>query len=107
MPTPKALQHQKHKVLVLGAGNFGSCLADHLADSEHNVLLWSRDASQIEFFNTHRKNPQYLKDHVFSSRITAIGPHLPDAAIISEVDVILFAIPTEGVRLARLPFRLE
>ena len=44
----------KTKVCVLGAGNFGSCLADHLGDSEHEVLLWSRSVEQIEYFNRRR-----------------------------------------------------
>ncbi|EIN14029.1 NAD-dependent glycerol-3-phosphate dehydrogenase [Punctularia strigosozonata HHB-11173 SS5] len=98
MPPAKGLQHEKNKVLVMGAGNFGSCLADHLADSEHDVLLWSRDGAQVEYFNQHHRNSQYLQDHQFSIRINAIGPELPEASVISGVDVMLFAIPTEGVR---------
>ena len=79
------------KVLVLGSGNFGSCLADHLglfplrcpvcliavrsdiisvplspflhlaivADSEHEVMLWSRSRDVVESLNaTHRVRTQ-------------------------------------------------
>lgn len=88
----------KSRVCVLGAGNFGSCLADHLADSEHDVLLWSREEDLVKHFNEHHKNPTYLTDHEFPSNITAIGPELPSAEIIKRVDVLLFAIPTEGLR---------
>jgi glycerol-3-phosphate dehydrogenase len=43
------------KVLVLGAGNFGSCLADHLADSEHSVHLWARNEDVVRELNeTHK-----------------------------------------------------
>jgi hypothetical protein len=42
-PTPK-------KILVFGSGNFGSCLADHLGDSEHEVSMWSREKSFVEYF---------------------------------------------------------
>ncbi|KAF9512791.1 hypothetical protein BS47DRAFT_1372729 [Hydnum rufescens UP504] len=73
-PIPHARQS-----LVLGSGNFGSCLADHLADSEH-------------------EHPHYLKEHVFPDTIKAVGPELPDAEVIRSVDVLLFAIPTEGLR---------
>jgi len=83
---------------VLGAGNFGSCLADHLADSDHDVLLWSRSESLVTFFNAHHKNPEYLTDHDFPKCITAIGPDLPSADLIRKVDVLLFAIPTEALR---------
>jgi hypothetical protein len=39
-------QPPKSKIAVFGAGNFGSCLADHLGDSDHDVFLWSRDEEQ-------------------------------------------------------------
>lgn len=83
---------------MLGAGNFGSCLADHLGDSDHEVYIWSRHASFVDHFNTHHRNPDYLKDHVFSSNIRAVGPEIPDNEKVQEMDVVLFAIPTQGVR---------
>ncbi|KAF9244512.1 6-phosphogluconate dehydrogenase [Melanogaster broomeanus] len=91
-PTPKS------KVLVLGAGNFGSCLADHLGDSNHEVYIWSRHTSFVDHFNLHHRNPDYLKDHVFSSNIRAVGPDIPNEEMIQQMDVVLFAIPTQGVR---------
>ena len=91
-PTPKS------KVLVLGAGNFGSCLADHLGNSDHEVYIWSRHASFVNHFNTHHRNPNYLKDHIFSSNILAVGPEIPDKDKIQQMDVVLFAIPTQGLR---------
>ncbi|KAL5533965.1 hypothetical protein ACEPAG_425 [Sanghuangporus baumii] len=99
----------KTKVCVLGAGNFGSCLADHLGDSEHEVLLWTRSVEQIEYFNLHHRNKEYLQDHVFPDTITAIGPDLPSAKTIASLDVLLFAIPTEGLRelLTELHPRLD
>lgn len=101
-PTPKS------KVLVLGSGNFGSCLADHLGDSEHEVSLWSRHASFVEYFNAHRRNPTYLKDHTFPANIRAVGPGIPDREMIQQMDVLLFAIPTQGLRwvLHVLPLHL-
>jgi glycerol-3-phosphate dehydrogenase len=83
---------------VLGAGNFGSCLADHLGDSKHAIFLWSRDPELLEHFNLHRRNIHYLKNHVFSENIEAVGPELPDRAFIEKMNVILFAIPTQGLR---------
>ena len=82
----------------MGAGNFGSCLADHLGDSDHEVLLWSRSEDQVKYFNQHHRNSLYLKDHVFPDTITAIGPELPSAETLASLDVLLFAIPTEGLR---------
>ncbi|EPT04045.1 hypothetical protein FOMPIDRAFT_1058375 [Fomitopsis schrenkii] len=87
----------RSSVLVLGAGNFGSCLADHLADSSHTVFLWSRDANAVRQLNeTHGSD--VFKDHVFPDSVKAVGPEFPSQQLIRSVDVLLFAIPTEGVR---------
>ncbi|KAF8323399.1 glycerol-3-phosphate dehydrogenase [Clavulina sp. PMI_390] len=86
------------KVLVLGAGNFGSCLADHLADSEHEVLVWSKTASVVQSLNETHKHSQYLTDHVFPTNMVAVGPELPSKEVIQSVSVIIFAIPTQGLR---------
>ncbi|KZT55018.1 NAD-dependent glycerol-3-phosphate dehydrogenase [Calocera cornea HHB12733] len=86
------------KVLVLGAGNFGSCLADHLAEVDHTVYIWSREADVVEELNKTHRNPKYLTDHAFPESITALGPEFPDAKVLNGVDVLLFAIPTQGLR---------
>jgi len=88
----------KSKILVFGAGNFGSCLADHLGDSDHEVFIWSRETRFVEYFNTHHRNPDYLKDHQFSTNIRAVGPEIPSKELMEQMDVLLFAIPTQGVR---------
>jgi glycerol-3-phosphate dehydrogenase len=88
----------RSKVLVLGSGNFGSCLADHLADSEHEILLWSRSVAVIESLNTTHKHPKYLKDHTFPASLKAVGPELPGRELLSQMDVLLFAIPTQSLR---------
>ncbi|KZT30733.1 NAD-dependent glycerol-3-phosphate dehydrogenase [Neolentinus lepideus HHB14362 ss-1] len=95
---PSSVSHKKFKVLVFGAGNFGSCLADHLGDSGHDVCMWSRSADLVKTFNETHHNPECLKDHVFPSTIKAIGPEFPSADVTKSMDVLLFAIPTEGVR---------
>ncbi|KAI0285447.1 glycerol-3-phosphate dehydrogenase [Russula aff. rugulosa BPL654] len=95
---PSSSPSPKNKVLVLGAGNFGSCLADHLGDSDHQVFMWSRWKDVVDYFNEHHKNPQYLKDHYFPRTVCAVGPDLPDAEFVKRMDVLLFAIPTQGLR---------
>lgn len=86
------------KVLIFGAGNFGSCLASHLGDSQHDVYMWAREEKIVTYFNEHRRNPVYLKDHEFPKTITAVGPELPTKEFIKEMDVVLFAIPTQFLR---------
>lgn len=93
-----SMQHTVKSILVLGAGSFGSCLADHLGDSEHHVYLWSRSKEFCDHFNQHFRSIHQLKDHQFSTHITAVGPQFPDRALVNRIDILLFAIPTEGVR---------
>ncbi|KAF9527747.1 glycerol-3-phosphate dehydrogenase [Crepidotus variabilis] len=98
MVRSKAQPEQNSKVLVFGAGNFGSCLASHLGDVEHNVYMWAREEKLVKHFNKHKRNPNYLTDHEFPSTITAVGPDMPDKEFIDGMDVLLFAIPTQFLR---------
>jgi glycerol-3-phosphate dehydrogenase len=82
----------------MGSGNFGSCLADHLADNDHRVSIWCRSAEVAESFNQYHKNPKYLKDHIFPDTIEAIGPDMPESSFMEQMDVVLFAVPTQGLR---------
>ncbi|CAK5274678.1 unnamed protein product [Mycena citricolor] len=98
MPTSKPQPPAHSKVLIFGAGNFGSCLAEHLGDSDHRVFLWSREAKAVQHFNECHKNLKYLPDHEFSKNIKAVGPEMPDSKFLYEMDVLLFAIPTQYLR---------
>jgi len=88
------------RILVLGSGNFGSCLADHLATSDLNVdvWLWSRDAATVKKMNEEHRNPKYLTDHVFPEWLKAVGPELPDQEFLHSMEMLLFAIPTPALR---------
>ncbi|PPQ71125.1 hypothetical protein CVT24_009861 [Panaeolus cyanescens] len=94
----KAQPKEKSKVIVFGAGNFGSCLASHLGDVQHEVYMWAREDKIVKYFNLHHRNPLYLPDHAFPPNITAIGPELPNKEFINSVDVLLFAVPTQFLR---------
>ena len=61
------------RILVMGAGNFGTCLAQHLAEKGHPVTIWARSPEVAAAINQNRKNPKYLTALTLSSRITAIN----------------------------------
>ncbi|TFK77297.1 glycerol-3-phosphate dehydrogenase [Pluteus cervinus] len=98
MCTPKPQPPCNSKVLIFGSGNFGSCLASHLGDVQHKVYLWCREERIVKHFNTHHRNPVYLPNHEFPETITAIGPEYPTQEVLNDMDVILFAIPTQFLR---------
>lgn len=102
---PKPQPPCPSKVLIFGAGNFGSCLASHLGDSLHDVYMWAREENIVNHFNKYHRNPTYLKDHDFPTNITALGPEFPSKEILEEMDVLLFAIPTQFLRFGLQIFR--
>ena len=54
----------------------------------------------MDTLNATHRNPEFLKDHAFPENLKAVGPEFPSPELVQEMDVLLFAIPTEGVRLS-------
>jgi len=83
-------------VLVLGAGNFGTVLAQHLALEGHEVTLWARSSDVASAINENHKNPKYLNTVTLSSRIRATSDLDPETARVHTA--ILYAAPTQSMR---------
>ena len=75
---------------VLGAGSFGTAVANHAARKGHEVVLWCRTDEQARYINEHRRNPRYLKD---SLRATS---DLEEA--LGSADRTVLALPTQSLR---------
>ncbi|KAJ3338662.1 casein kinase I [Gonapodya sp. JEL0774] len=90
-------EKRKHeKCLVMGAGHFGSCLADHLADLANDVVIFDKDPEPIESINRVHVNEKYFKDYPLSTRIRATT-ELTDELVKSST-VIVYSIPTQAMR---------
>jgi len=72
---------------VIGAGNFGSVVANLLA-RQRNVLLYARDERAVERINSSREN----RGHKLSPKITATN----DLSLIAERCEVLFPIVPSG-----------
>lgn len=83
------------KVAVLGAGSWGSVLANMLVENGHDVMLWSRDPKQVERLNQEHINPGYMNDFMYSDKLVATTDM---KAAVKGADVILVVIPTKGIR---------
>lgn len=83
------------KIAVLGAGSWGSVLANLLSENGHDVYLWSHNPEQVNILNDQHENPKYMKDFKYSTTLTATGD-MEDA--IKAASVVLIAIPTGGIR---------
>ncbi len=87
---------QGEKILVLGAGNFGTCLAQHLAEKGSNVTIWCRSAAVAEAINSSRRNPKYLSTINLSPRLSATSKI--DDELIRSVSVVVQVVPTQASR---------
>ena len=84
------------RVLVLGAGNFGTCLAQHLAQLGHDVTIWTRSTAVCDAINSSHKNPKYLRTINLSQRVSAT--HKIDQGFLGKASAVVQAIPTQGMR---------
>ncbi|MDA9951591.1 NAD(P)-dependent glycerol-3-phosphate dehydrogenase [Oligoflexaceae bacterium] len=89
-------QTKQRKVFVLGAGNFGTSLSQHLARLGHEVCVWSIEKDVVDGINNKHKNPKYLREIDLVSSITATTEL--DSELIRSSDLILNAIPVQYMR---------
>lgn len=80
---------------VLGAGSFGTAVANNLARRGKDVSLWCRSAEQARAINETHRNPKRLKDNDLDPSLTAIND-LEDA--VKSADRIIVAVPTQNLR---------
>jgi glycerol-3-phosphate dehydrogenase (NAD(P)+) len=80
-------------VAVIGAGAYGTALADVAARAGREVVLYARSAAAAELMQTSRENPRLpgaaIDDSVF---VTA------DLALAARADIILLAMPSQKLR---------
>lgn len=78
---------------VLGAGAFGSALANLLGRNGHNVLIWAKEPGVCRSINKTKKNPKFLRKipvHDNVQATTEISELLAHAQIIAQAVPILY-----------------
>ncbi len=83
-------------ITVLGSGNFGTCLAHHLAQKGSPVILWGRSEAIAESINNKHRNPRYLS-HIDLSKQLSATTQLSDELLI-HTEFLILAIPTQSLR---------
>ena len=83
------------KIVVLGAGSFGTALAKLKAEGGHQVLMWARDPEVVRSINEDNRHPRRLQKVQLPSGLRATNS-LTEA--VSEGEFIVSAIPTGAVR---------
>ena len=83
------------KVSVIGAGSWGTALAQVAARNGHEVVLWARRRETADAINRDHRNPDYLKDAELDSRIRATSSV---EAAVDGADAIISVTPSKYVR---------
>ena len=82
------------KIVIIGAGAWGTALAQSMANSGKNVTMWAREAEVVESINKQHENSPYLKGVPLNDSIKATD-NLDD---IKDCDVYLISTPAQHVR---------
>ena len=86
---------------VIGAGAWGTALAQMLASDGREVALWAYETEVVDAINTQHRNPLYLPSADLSPNIHATG----DLAELARLDTVLVVTPAQllGRILSELP----
>ncbi|WP_370032175.1 NAD(P)H-dependent glycerol-3-phosphate dehydrogenase [Qipengyuania mesophila] len=89
------------KVGVLGAGAWGTALAQMLASDGREVLIWAREEELVEEINSARTNSLFLPSAQLAQTIRATG----DLSEMAALDTLLVVTPAQhmGSVLAAMP----
>ncbi|MGF7155942.1 NAD(P)H-dependent glycerol-3-phosphate dehydrogenase [Novosphingobium gossypii] len=79
------------KVGVVGAGAWGTALAQALASDGSDVLLWAREADLVSQINSERRNGTYLPSAALAAGVRATS----DLAELASLPVLLVVVPAQ------------
>lgn len=87
---PQGISH----IGVVGAGAWGTALAQAAATAGRQVTLWAREPDVVKQISTGRENKTFLPGVSLSPTITATG----DLEAVSQVDAVLLVCPAQHLR---------
>lgn len=93
------------KIGVVGAGAWGTALAQSMAKAEKDVLIWAREAEVVDSINNNHENNLYLKEVALNENLKATENNED----LGTCDVFLVTTPAQHVRktLENMKFQLE
>ena len=90
------------KIIVLGAGAWGTALAVSAAGNprtQHAVTLWARDAAQAHAMQQSRENARYLPGITLPHGLGVSSQDWQDLrAVLAQQDLVIIASPMSGLR---------
>lgn len=83
------------KVAVIGAGAWGTALANLLSENEHEVMLWAFEPDVVESINTHAENRRFLSGVPLHAALRASGNV---DQVVEGAELALFVAPSHVLR---------
>jgi glycerol-3-phosphate dehydrogenase (NAD(P)+) len=83
------------KVGVIGAGAWGTALANLLSENEHDVMLWAHEPDVVESINTAAENRRFLAGVPLHPDLRASGL---EAQVLAGAELALFVAPSHVLR---------
>lgn len=80
---------------VMGAGAWGTALADLLAASGHEVKLWALETDVVSAVNTRRENPVFLAGFTLAESLVATHDH---GEALEGAQLVVYAAPSQHLR---------
>jgi glycerol-3-phosphate dehydrogenase (NAD(P)+) len=89
------------RIVVVGAGSWGTAVACLLRDNGHEVVLAARDTGQVAAINESGRNPRYATEARLEGVIAAAMAEAP----VSGADLVVVAVPSRvfGEVVSELP----
>lgn len=87
--------NNKPEIGVIGAGSWGTAVANLFADAGAAVTLWGRDASVLKSIRSEHRNKKYLPKYDLNPALDA-GSDLEE--ILKKSQYVVSAIPTQHIR---------
>ena len=85
------------RIAVIGAGAWGTALANTAVRAGRDVTLWARDPAVVETLTTTHENPR-LPGVRLDDRVAASGA----IADVTHADAVLLAVPAQELRVAAI-----
>src|SRR3712207_5051479 len=86
------------KVVVLGAGSWGTALSMVLAQNGHRVVLWEYQEELAKKLQSERENKRLLPGVIFPENIEVVSE---STDLLKDVKYVIFSIPSEERRVGK------
>lgn len=83
------------RIGVVGAGSWGTTVANLLTKNGHDVRIWAREPEVVESINARHQNTMFLPNAPLDERLAA---HAEIARTVEAADLVVSAAPSHAVR---------